>query len=171
MSEKIDWSKAPEWAKKHGLSGAFKSPVWFDDEKYTYVDRQQDGKEFFYADACTYAAKDFSQVSERPTTPSWSGEGLPPVGVDIEVLHELYGWIGARVVGQDGEAAIVRTNDGYAGVFPHQMRPIRTPEQIAADEREAAIKEMTANYAKNSDTLAGWAAYVYDTLGYRKEQK
>jgi len=51
---------------------------------------------------------------------------------------------------------------------PNEFRPIRTPEQIAADEREAAIKEMTAGYAKNSDTLAAWAAYVYDTLGYRK---
>ena len=54
---------------------------------------------------------------------------------------------------------------------PNEFRPIRTPEQIAADEREAAIKEMTAVYANNADALAGWAAYVYDTLGYRKEQK
>ena len=64
------------------------------------------------------------------------------------------------------------TEDGAGEQHWHahsvKFRPIRTPEQIAADEREAAIKEMTANYAKNSDALAGWAAYVYDTLGYRK---
>jgi len=33
----------------------------------------------------------------RPA-PQWSGEGLPPVGIDIEVMHGTYGWIGARVV-------------------------------------------------------------------------
>lgn len=169
MESKIDWSKAPDWAKKHGLSGAFKSPVWFDDKKYTYVDGQQDGKEFFYTDACTYAAKDFSQVSERPTTPSWSGEGLPPVGVDIEVLHELYGWIGARVVGQDGEAAIVRTNDGYAGAFQHQMRPIRTPEQIAADERERFAQELVAVMGKGDGPNALYQARRMYDLGYRKQ--
>ena len=127
MSNKIDWSKAPEWAKKHGLSGAFESPVWFDDEKYTYVDWQQDGKEFFYADACTYAAKDFSQVSERPTTPSWSGEGLPPVGVVcmagcervVIVAHHCNG-IHAIYAESESDGLL------YYGE-PNEFRPIRTP--------------------------------------------
>lgn len=167
MSEQIDWSKAPEWATKHGLIGMGRQPIWFNKSEYTYVNGQQGGRVFLF-DGPGYPIAGVIDATERQTTTSWSGEGLPQVGVDIEVLHELYGWIGARVVGQDGEAAIVRTNDGYSGVFRHQMRPIRTPELIAADEREAAIKEMTASYAKNSDMLAGWAAYVYDTLGYRK---
>ena len=160
MSE-IDWSKAPEGADKYNTHN---SMFYTGERPYLQV--------FIHKQWMPSAIiKSNELFVYRPATPSWSGEGLPPAGVDIEVLHELYGWIGARVVGQDGEAAIVRTNDGYAGVFPHQMRPIRTPEQIAADERDAAIKEMTANYAKDYGVLAGWAAYVYDTLGYRKEQK
>lgn len=87
-------------------------------------------------------------------SPSWNGEGLPPVGIDIEVKHESYGWIGARVVGSDGEAAIVRTNDGYAGVFPHQFRPIRTPATILALLSERAELKRDAEryrYARHLD--------------------
>ena len=139
MESKIDWSKAPEWATKHGLSGAFKSPVWFDDKKYTYVDGQQDGKEFFYADACTYAAKDFSQVSGRPTIPSWSGEGLPPVGVACmagceQVVIVAHHCNGIHAIYAESEVDWLL----YYGE-PNEFRPIRTPEQIEADENLQTI--------------------------------
>ena len=160
MSEQIDWSKAPADATHYqpATHGVFE--CWLKPGHAVRVSRgEPDWREDDYADdlIATSAIK-------RP----WSGEGLPPVGVDIEVLHELYGWIGARVVGQDGEAAIVRTNDGYAGVFPHQMRPIRTPEQIAADEREAAIDEMLAGTPwPGSDISLRVCEKLYDA-GYRK---
>lgn len=105
----------------------------------------------------------------RPA-PQWSGEGLPPVGIDIEVMHGTYGWIGARVVGADGEAAIVRTNDGYAGVFPHEFRPIRTPSQIAAEERESFARNLVTEMGKDPEafpTSVNQALKIYD-LGYRK---
>lgn len=57
----------------------------------------------------------------------------------------------------------VWVNQGACGCF----RPVRTPEQIAAEEREAAIKEMTHGHI--NDCLKDWAAYVYDKLGYRKQ--
>lgn len=174
MSDKIDWSKAPEWATKHGLSGAFKSQVWFDDKKYTYVDGQQDGKEFFYADACTYAAKDFSQVSERPAAPSWSGEGLPPVGVVCEVkLQEEWSLCEIIAHFQQPQAMVAAfTVAQFHGgkkldsKIAECFRPIRTPEQIAADEREVAIQDISQIINKNlANTMA--AAAIYDS-GYRK---
>lgn len=165
MSEQIDWSKAPEGAT-HYVVGSI-SPF-----------EMRDGDDWFFWNSGSgkwvrlrgfLGNERFNEqeleIIQRPTTPSWSGEGLPPAGVDIEVLHELYGWIGARVVGQDGEAAIVRTNDGYAGAFPHQFRPIRTPEQVAADERDAAIKEI-------EELIAGYSyrhcAELIHDKGYRK---
>lgn len=158
MSDQIDWSKAPADATHANGAGVFfresrRGPLAAFDNGSWVITRS------------TIADFNPEYIFERPSAPSWSGEGLPPVGVDIEVMHELYVWIGARVVGQDGDAAIVRTNDGYAGVFPHQMRPIITPEQIAADEREAAINEI-------EDLIAGYsyrhcAELIHDN-GYRK---
>ena len=155
----IDWSQAPEGATHYN---------------HTCFDWYKVGShEPFFWNGRAWAPARFWDDSkhdciQRPTAPSWSGEGLPPAGVDIEVLHELYGWIGARVVGQDGEAAIVRTNDGYAGAFQHQMRPIRTPEQSAADEREAAIDAMlAATPAPGSDISLRVCEQLYDA-GYRK---
>ena len=181
MSEQIDWSKAPEWAKKHGLSGAFKSPVWLDDEKYTYVDGQQDGKEFFYADACTYAAKDFYQVSERPATQSWSGEGLPPVGVVCEAAiphtsgpgnERSFIWIEGSVIAyyeiKGKTYAWFAEDDGFYPPAVLEFRPIRTPEQIAADEREAAIKELQREMMPAYDAFAEPLLDVITRLGYRK---
>lgn len=162
MESKIDWSNAPEdathyQAKTHGVFECWLKPG----HSVRVSRREQDWREDGYADdlIATSAIK-------RP----WSGEGLPPVGVDIEVLHELYGWIGACVVGKDGEAAIVRTNDGYAGVFRHQMRPIRTPEQIAEDEREVAVAEMLGLFVWTDSRDTYLVQRLYDA-GYRKEQK
>lgn len=49
-----------------------------------------------------------------------------------------------------------------------EFRPIRTAEQIAAEERENAIREMTA--LTEHEGLKCWAEYVYDRLGYRKQE-
>ena len=164
MSEQIDWSKAPEVAMvllKHVRDNRYAWAVSHAEESDAWM-VEGTGFKFRLMESCWRVA------STRQTTPSWSGEGLPPVGVDIEVLHELYGWIGARVVGQDGEAAIVRTNDGYAGVFPHQMRPIRTPEQIAADERERFAQELVTAMGKGGGPNALYQARRMYDLGYRK---
>lgn len=72
----------------------------------------------------------------------WNGKGLPPVGQNVEWRSDTYGWLGGKVVGHDESVAILRHNDGYAGRHAHNIRPIRTPEQIAAEERDKAIAEM-----------------------------
>jgi hypothetical protein len=165
MSDVIDWSKAPEgypiWVENMMAFG--ERGGWHKELSDRFIDA--DGK-YWPIEA---VSRGTCKVHRQPHPAPWSGEGLPPVGAALEVLHETYGWIGAKVVGQDGSATIVRTNDGYAGVHPHELRPIRTAEQIAADEREASIREMTAKYSDSVEMLAGWAAYVYDTLGYRKQ--
>ena len=179
MSEQIDWSKAPEGATHRGAINWFKS----DGEKvYTF-----DGAVWHPA---SWEIWQLAPFAKRPSihADEWSGEGLPPVGV---VCRKCYNspdeYYNVKILAHDdhcGDVAIYRWIEGpldgeldqstmhlnmASGSNAHwSFRPIRTPEQIAADEREAAIKEMTAGYSKDSGTLAGWAAYVYDTLGYRK---
>lgn len=46
------------------------------------------------------------------------------------------------------------------------LNVIKTPAQITAEEREAAIDELTAGFS--NDTLRSWAIRAYDDLGYRK---
>lgn len=184
MSEQIDWSKAPEGATHATARGDDGFNFW----------RESSGRLVEFWGAAIHRVdphgfiKNPRECIPRPTTPQWSGEGLPPVGVvcrkcynspdeyyNVKILaHDdhcgdvvIYRWIEGPLDGELDQSTM-HLNMASGSNAHWSFRPIRTPEQIAADEREAAIKEMTANHAKNSDALAGWAAYVYDTLGYRK---
>lgn len=167
--KEIDWSKAPEGAQAYMPA----NDQWFEGwwkmvgaQSYFWAARGEENGRWEASNARPWG---FRLLVKRPAELAWTGTGLPPVGIDIEVLHEIYGWIGARVVGSDGEAALVRTNDGYAGVFPHQFRPIRTPEQIAAEVREKAIKEMAdAARCSGMPWIERFGA-LYDA-GYRKAE-
>ncbi|MCK2123860.1 hypothetical protein [Pseudomonas sp. PNPG3] len=119
----------------------------------------------------------WAAIERRVTgAPAWVGVGLPPVGTVCEVQDWANGdtplWRETKILAHHlGFAIESSTQDGEdmevsarpAGDF----RPIRTPEQIAEEERAAAIKEMR-------DTLQGgrtgtdWATYLYDA-GYRKQ--
>lgn len=166
MSE-IDWSKAPEGATHYfvGSIYPFEKRVldsWFyfatDTEQWVYMQCNGDDR----LKNCKL------KVIERPSSPAWSGEGLPPVGTNIEWFSPIYGWLGGRVVGHDGTVTVVVHNDGYTGCHPHEVRPIRTPEQIAAEERESHVMAML-NYDALGGTRRGLAEALYDA-GYRKTE-
>lgn len=120
---------------------------------------------------------------------SWNGEGLPPVGLEVEVCdsdepHEAYAkHIGEKVKiiahdvlnGDDeGLPVAVYSYDcswgkGYHALVAGKFRPIRTAEQIAAEERVKAIDEMTGSGIAGG--LAPWVcAELYDA-GYRKVEQ
>jgi hypothetical protein len=86
------------------------------------------------------------QLIERPTSQpaAWNGEGLPPAGCKDEYLTYGGEWKPGTYVGQfNGQMVCGCDDSGVVGVLQSgELRPIRTPEQIAADEREAAIKKM-----------------------------
>ena len=140
MSEKIDWSKAPEgypvWIQ--GVDTNFTSG-WYRELSDRYESKK--GTYYMKRDSSFFTA------NYRPTTPSWSGEGLPPVGVVCEA-NFVGSWteFELRYYGESYvifktryEVQRTRIDFDTCGV---KFRPIRTPEQIAADEREAAIGEM-----------------------------
>lgn len=104
----------------------------------------------------------------------WNGEGLPPVGAVCE-------WAGPNSDGPDGwvfteskvvaytdcKAFVIMQKQGCWPVVQHvnncQFRPIRTPEQIAEEEREVAISTMCDLLGTPRGTVAaGVVMRLYD---------
>ena len=166
MSEQIDWSKAPEGA----------THCWAQAQDFFKLDNGN--WMVWYGHGMRWAkstiAERWGGLVERPTTPSWSGEGLPPVGVVCEYRCVNDKWRQVKVIAhmiemqKDNPCAVSQLGDtgplciGGASSF----RKIRTPEQIAADEREAAILDME-RICRSGDFGSGGLAALYDA-GYRK---
>lgn len=163
----IDWSKAPEGAT-HYLS-----PFFYREE--------QNGKVFYMAErawvtshyaAGQLEAKGAQRIDKKP---AWTGIGLPPVGTVCEVGGQKVVVVAHHCNGTHAIYA-ESTTDGllYYGE-PNEFRPIRTPEQIAAEEREAEIdalcSEIVSHYEapKMSEHYLGLATALHKA-GYRKTE-
>ncbi len=170
----IDWTKAPEGANKAGFTGPgnylqfYRIPGMFGDYDYWSEKRGWLGSEF---PTCA------NYLFERPAKVEWNGQGLPPVGTVCE-------WHGPNSDGPDGWAytesrVVAYTDDGLficmqkPSCWPVvqridncEFRPIRTPEQIAAEEREKAIEEMC--FAE--ETLTVKQAKALFDAGYRRQE-
>lgn len=171
----IDWSKAPKGATHCDSEGR---------EFYRPASNYRGG-EYYDPESQTWEilVDDFDQLivdcKKRPDRPVWNGEGLPPVGISCEYDTSLSGRnpsyqeckIEAYAKGQvvfscpdTGDRLYINIPDDC------RFRPIRTPEQIAAEEREATVQKMIQDIGV-SDT-DGWdhlrCAALYDA-GYRKQ--
>lgn len=107
----------------------------------------------------------------------WSGEGLPPVGTVCEYKsYQLRSeWkeveIIAHFMNKVMVAAFIKTGDGGKIVdqaIAECFRPIRTAEQIAAEDREKAIDEMVKDFGTYFSNPRVSARTIYDA-GYRKQ--
>lgn len=82
----------------------------------------------------------------------WQGEGLPPVGTvcEFKAGHSQFpelSWTEVRIVSHDNQGdrnfAVFASVSGYGGCSdPADFRPLRTPEQIATEERAKLIAEL-----------------------------
>ena len=101
----------------------------------------------------------------------WDGSGLPPVGTVCEYFC-VGGdeWIKCEIVGHYFENVVaVGVLDSNAVCLPAGLfRPIKTPEQIAAEGRELALKEMRET-VMGSSLNHGMLESLYDA-GYRKTE-
>ena len=103
----------------------------------------------------------------------WDGAGIPPVGTVCEYLkHANYKtiWIKIKVV-FIGEDLIVFEHGVIGHEFSEQIaevsfRPIKTPEQLTAEERENVLADMYGA-VMGSSGIAGGLEALYDA-GYRK---
>lgn len=177
--KELDRSKAPEGAT-HYRRGA--QPYWRmlkDGEWHAWVS----GEEEWIAISDPMPAL-YRLIDDGPTA-EWNGEGLPPVGAAVEI-REL-GWniresahefIGkpvrvAAVFEMESGISMIAVDGGLdlgCEVFRTEMAfPIRTPEQIAAEERENAVQEMEQALADAQPRNRPLSAlYVLYDAGYRK---
>ncbi|MDI4088408.1 hypothetical protein QK428_03585 [Pseudomonas aeruginosa] len=113
------------------------------------------------------APEDVWEIVERPAT--WSGQGLPPVGLMVEWKAGLdHDWQRVTVLAYANGDAWFQPEDGPSFIVgnPANFRRIRTPEQIAAEERAKAIEEMC--FAEETLTVKQ-AKALYDA-GYRRQE-
>ena len=102
--------------------------------------------------------------------PEWSGDGLPPVGTVCEWHPSVHGWVTVTILGRDGDCTWYRVKGDEASQTCRHMtffRPVRTPEQIAAEERAAQIEQMILVDEKGSLSRTHFCGMLYDS-GYRK---
>lgn len=183
----IDWSKAPEGAT-HYLPAKNDScnPFWLKMSDPAVVSIGYPGSREWYH---TYSPEnqpeiDFYRLIKRPVL-TWTGTGLPPVGAAVEAKctakTKARDWFPAEVkyISPYTVVLVDYSTDELDGEFVAHpatliIQPRRTPEQIAeqiaAEEREAAIDAMKAL----SPLLdKGWSrrvcAALYDA-GYRKPE-
>jgi len=165
LSPAADWNGAPElkgsvrFASRNGL-GRFKD----DTGMYPEIGRSS-----------------WEVIAERPV--SWTGEGLPPVGTVCEWKHAgtwlkvevayLSEWLIVLRDTRKAESSLI-DSEGVEIAIDHWkedapvFRPLRTPEQIAAEERRAAILEMKGHLSFSDYREAEQhCAALYDA-GYRK---
>lgn len=95
----------------------------------------------------------------RKIVVEWNGEGLPPVGTVCEI-EQSGEWNRVEVMYLSNCTLLLKfdvdeENDNEGAYDPRdpdiKLRPIRTPEQIAADEREGAIHQMVDNLKRWND--------------------
>jgi hypothetical protein len=172
--EQIDWSKAPEGAT-HVAVVSITRVCWYKIDggfgySYSYQDEGCDAR-YWSSGAGEPSHK---PLIERPA--AWSGTGLPPVGTVCEITtNDGYNWRPVKIIFSDDY--VVMTGE-TAGAVNRELfkrcdadvyfRPIRTPEQIAAEQREKAVQEMV-----NECPYPGSATTAIDCLalykaGYRK---
>lgn len=109
-----------------------------------------------------------------PKVVEWDGVGLPPVGsASCEYLgaHKYDEWTVVNIFAHYGHTVFVDFGDGWrAEEDSSRFRPIRTAEQVAAEDREKAVFEIAHILIDNRHESAEYhqAGRIYDA-GYRKQ--
>lgn len=158
----IDWSKAPSSATHVRPESDGKCELWL---------KQVQGEWFFTMTGRSFwtrlndAFKDFSVLIERP---SWSGpeDGLPPVGTACEVRDDLENIREVEIIAHTkrggAPVAVYQCGDEIGAYTASLFHPIRTPEQIAAEERERAVMEIYERANKQGGSVLSMLMEAYD---------
>lgn len=167
----IDWTKAPEGATHWEPKGTEFGEGWMKKvgNEWSYWLEGSEVWAGVWAD-CFVSAEREATFEPRPQEP-WNGQGLPPVGA--KCLTDRNDFL--------REVTILCHGKTRTFVFDHVSQeeiclvlkdrvflPIRTPDQIAAEEREKAVGDMAMS-------IQG-VPYQYPTLyalydaGYRRQE-
>jgi len=105
----------------------------------------------------------------------WNGEGLPPVGLDVYVDHTHAGGgltavkILAHTQARKLQCAVYQAGDEVSYASSGCFKPIPTDEQIAAEERDAEIKDLMIILGKVPSAYYKDIAEAIQKAGYRKQ--
>jgi hypothetical protein len=155
---KVDWSLAkdgyPFWLEDLNPECGGDMSGWHRDDGDRYTDT--DGLHWLKKDSDDYTV----YLNPSKQKQEWSGpqDGLPPVGVQVEIRNtknrdcspgseDLFGKSVAVMAVfrnmHDYEIVAVEGDDGGCYCFRADMCfPVRTAEQLAAEQRETAIREI-----------------------------
>lgn len=90
-----------------------------------------------------YIKRAHDRIYAAPQPVEWDGKGLPPVGTYVEVHRKGRNPGEGMVVAEHmGEPVVWLGNKDYARMSVDWLRPILTPEQRAAKERDEAVAAM-----------------------------
>jgi hypothetical protein len=167
----IDWTEAPEGTTHYTHhSGAGSRWLrlydngmicWFSNCWRPYDKDRTTGRDHLEA------------ATARPSG-AWTGAGQPPLHVDIEWRYGDHAWKPGRALYIGSFYAILEASDGEQHYYVRdiQFRPIRTPEQIAAEERQKDVMAIGDILIANRGISTEYhqAGLIYDA-GYRKQVK
>jgi hypothetical protein len=164
---KVDWSLAPAAATHAGtFKDLFTCWYWLDDRsQWRYASDLSDTWEKVVAN------KPISDLVERPKSNQWSGpqDGLPPVNTEYEVSTDHGAWEHCTVLAHGYDDfkphAVVQCASGLWMEEVTGFRAIKTPDQLAADKRETAIRELMDVVGIDCRVTAGKAV----DAGFKRE--
>lgn len=143
----VDWSKAPEGATHYCLSWPART-AWRD-MSGIYAKYYMDGAWRDHGVTSEYCLTSYAEFEARPA--QWNGEGLPPAGTVCE-HKRVHEWQKVEIFAvkpnyNGSQTALFTYESGcWAGCAePSLFRPIRTPEQVAAEECQREISEIHCN--------------------------
>ncbi len=120
-------------------------------------------------------SKFYAVLTKGDDQPAWDGPGLPPVGMVCELRRKDGGWGLAIIKYMSSTICVWLWNNGNPdqrewSCEPYNMefRPIRTPEQIAAEERKRIEDEIQSICTEGENKGVPYFKALYEA-GYRKQ--
>lgn len=177
---KIDWINRPKSAT-HYDPGSVDRVCWYrpnHQRGWDYWSESAAGSEWIH---CGCVSNQFHFI-EVPAEFAWSEGDTPPAGIDVEVLHSGHeDWTVQHINYIGGPKGIVvfrgEVDQEFAcPVMSCQFRPLRSTEQIAAEERDIEIQGLADELAGYDDEVSArdrhreMATYLIDQ-GYGKKVK
>lgn len=162
------WNEnAPVDATHYACANHTCRPLWVKDGYYSCAD---EAFARWREDRAPYM---HGELICRPS--EWTGEGLPPVGTVCEAWH-MGAEQGVVEVRYSGECMVLwsvsRKHEQCSASENYTFKVLRTPDQIAAEEREMAVQQMAEDvgHLNSRDTAIKVLYAIYDA-GYRKQEQ
>ncbi|WP_368373394.1 hypothetical protein AB3W22_15760 [Pseudomonas aeruginosa] len=178
----IDWNTAPEGATHWEPTGPEFHEGWMKKEGDYWFCWVEGINKWFHGPSCNVSAEREATFEARPQE-TWDGQGLPPIGTVCEYRHMIWPEYRPCEIRYISEESLVAYDDAQEQLYrtcDMLFRPIRTPEQIAAEAREHEIRNACTSIARTLDRfkndIPGGAAAraVIEAMidaGYRRQEE